>query len=284
VQLHIEQPLALAVVGQAVLRGRIQATPQRLKSLANGILAGERRPSFTEWQGEGALERLVAAGVAEWLEVLAAEGVEGLRLHHQERPHDPAAPAVLPPQAAAAFAGGGADWWLLTGKGERGDGWLASWRSPSEHPAGEGRPARGGMVYVRAARDVPLPSLPTEAGLAALRERMLQFLPEIGEFAFRHRLEVFGESFEAAYYRLEEPPGSRFVGRDSLEALLAPEAARLLIAARIAWVFGGMHSWTDVSFAGPTQQRYEALSRELYRLLTAAFVAAVNAGDRAGAS
>jgi hypothetical protein len=61
------------------------------------------------------------------------------------------------------------------------------------------------------------------------------------------------------------------------DSSLPPSAAQLLSTVQAAWVFGGMGSWNDLGFDGEDQKLYEHLSDELYQLLNAAIIAAVNA-------
>jgi hypothetical protein len=54
----------------------------------------------------------------------------------------------------------------------------------------------------------------------------------------------------------------------------------LISPAQAAWVFGGMGSWNDQGFDGQTQDRYERLSENLYKLLNRVIVTAANSEMR----
>lgn len=145
---------------------------------------------------------------------------------------------------------------------------------------GVGRAKRSaGASSVPESRSHPKSPAFRPGGDQALRAAWLVHLPEIGEFAFRRRLESFGECFEAVWERLQRPipDPSALIAPSEIESLLPEDVVRLLKAARIAWVFGGMHSLNDLGFAGEAGEGYEALSAELHALLTAAISAAVTA-------
>ncbi|GIX32864.1 MAG: hypothetical protein KatS3mg125_0820 [Lysobacterales bacterium] len=282
-QTSIEQAMALVVVGNRVLRGELDPDPRRLCAYSNGLLGREHRPTFVEPVAKSGSFRQspYATSSAGWLRRLRAEGVKALALRHGARRASAQAAMEPPAQVRSAFAEGAEDWWIEAWRGDSRDAWLPRWRLGRAR-RGEGRAQRWRIVYTR----IPLaPEKPPRSGpeeIEALRAALLAHLPEIGEFAFRRRLESFGECFEAAWERLQRPipDPSAFTSPTEIESLLPEDAVRLLKAARIAWVFGGMHSWNDLGFAGEAGERYEALSARLHALLTAAITAAVNASLR----
>ena len=118
---------------------------------------------------------------------------------------------------------------------------------------------------------------PNEPDLAAATHSFRQAVADALEFAeasgWKHWAGCFAESLDclrSAHVANEYLPPCGY----------SPEARRLLAAADIAWVFGGMGSWNDLAFSVPDRQaRYLTVTDQLYRAVHGAIVGATNAFD-----
>lgn len=66
---------------------------------------------------------------------------------------------------------------------------------------------------------------------------------------------------------------------------MTPEANRLLAAGAQSWLFGGMGSWNDLWLDDPSAtDRLQRVTRNLYRSMLQAFIAATNSDFRPNAA
>ncbi len=180
--------------------------------------------------------------------------------------------ALIPEKDWVAFTGGVGMWSLeaLTPLGA--DVWQAAWtRAASE--ASEQRIWR--VMYRRVARHRPAARMAPVA-VAEVSAALEETLHAVTAFADQHGLSGFARTFADAAALLHAPQMPELYGL-APEGQLSLPAACLLAAAQAAWVFGGMGSWNDLGFEGAEQERYEALSEALFRLLNQALVTVVNA-------
>jgi len=214
-------------------------------------------------------ETLCAKDPAAWFHALAAYGVKGLRMHYRTL-NNP----KITDRMSVAFVGGGGRWLIETVRPGASDYWEARWkinrRSAKDNRIWE-------VAYACIAPDQPLASIERE-DLPRRSEELEQALRDIAEFAHCQKLERFAQCFERGIECLQADRPLRDVCHlDFVPSGFLPlEARRLLGAAQAAWVFGGMGSWNDLGFKGPTHERYESLSDTLYQLLNSAIVAAAN--------
>ncbi|MEN9239871.1 MAG: hypothetical protein Q6J68_03870 [Thermostichales cyanobacterium SZTDM-1c_bins_54] len=238
----------------------------------NGALQGQsgydeagfypENPAFRccEYVRFGDPDHETASDPVGWLGWLRGEGVRGLQMIYGglEKAEDN--------RLWVVFAGQNQDWLLEAVKATTSDYWGCDWQ------LGDRRRRDGKLwqvTYRRLLVDGPRAAMPMAA--EEVKERLIAHLPKMADFAYAHREERFARIFEIALDCLTADPRPK---NDS--SLLPPPAEQLLHAAQTAWVFGGMGSWNDMSFAHPIQLEYEALSSELYRLLNLAIMAAVN--------
>lgn len=259
----LTQIITLAAWGNAALR-----TPAPVKSsdvyLDNPVFRSCEYVRFVDLKNAGAArkETLYAADPPAWLARIKQEGVTALRLVYDPAPD---ATAGSPP---VGFGGDSSRWLIEAVKPAVSDYWEARWEL-GDRFRDDGR--RWQVTYGRIAANAPAGYAASPATVAEVTQQLIAHLPKMIDFALDHYADQFARSFEIALHFLTTPASA-----DDADDLLPPTSSRLLAAVRAAWVFGGMGSWTDMSFAGEVQAEYNTLTGELYRLLQTAIVAAVN--------
>jgi hypothetical protein len=163
-------------------------------------------------------------------------------------------------------------WFIETTQADASDLWDCRW-----DVGDQARPDQRfwRVAYGRVAADQPpFPALQIDA--TELKDRFGAILVAIGEFARRHRLDMFAKPFASALAALNGKR-SDWKGYDlAPSSFLPPYAEDLLAAAQWAWVFGGMGSWNDMSFEGDDSAEYARLTQELYAAVNEAVVVATN--------
>jgi hypothetical protein len=109
-------------------------------------------------------------------------------------------------------------------------------------------------------------------GLAGSRERLAAALSGAAAFSAEQQWDSWRDHFAVALSALN---GAGALPDYAAGALpdhgYSLAAKQTLAAAGAAWCFGGMGSWNDVGLPdGATQQRYEAVSQDLYRAILTA--------------
>lgn len=171
-----------------------------------------------------------------------------------------------------AFVGGGDRWFIEAVYPTGADYWEARWEIGDQSRSDQKiwRVTYGRLAKKQSRlndRFISVEALSAELGIA---------LQEAVSFSRRHKLDQFEAAFSAGCAALRSKTDQELNG-------LAPNnklplaASRLLAAAQVSWVFGGMGSWNDLSFEADDQSRYETLSDTLFRLINLSLVAAVNA-------
>lgn len=224
-------------------------------------------------------EEEFAADPLAWLSGLEREGLLGLRLELAPRLDRDEEGDEAPERMLAGFVGGGARWRIEAWMPKVSEFWEAHWKVGDREREDQ---RIWNVTYGQIASEKrKKKSAPPEADLEALKRDLGSTLEEIAGFAARQRLGNFAQVFERARALLDAPEPLRETrGFDLAPAgILSLPAAQLLCAAQAAWVFGGMGSWNDQSFAGEDGQVYDRLSEQLYQRLLTAFPAAVNTGD-----
>lgn len=164
-------------------------------------------------------------------------------------------------------------WFIETTKANESDFWDSRW-DVGDQARPDQRIWR--VTYGRVAVDQP-PFPAPRIDATELKDRFAANLLAIGEFARRHRLDMFAKPFTSALAALNGER-SDWKGYDlAPPSFLPPYAENLLAAAQWAWVFGGMGSWNDMSFEGDDSKDYARLTQELYQAVNEAVVVAANA-------
>jgi hypothetical protein len=217
-----------------------------------------------------AKETLYADDPLQWLAKLRHDDVRGLRLHRIPT-NDPR----ISDRMSVGFVGGGGKW-LLEAVGPND----SEWWTPRWEVGDQKDPERRIwlVTYVRIAGPHAR-ERPKQVGADQLVAELTEALTDVTDFAERHHLDHYAQSFRAGLAALASdrplegvhhsdlaPPGTLPLGYE-----------RLLGAAQCAWVFGGMGSWNDVYFDRKERDTYDRLSERLFSLLNQAVVESANA-------
>jgi hypothetical protein len=276
VQGTIAQIIALVTYGNAFLSGSPQREPSAFYSANSTFIFCEDvrfvdlKPTTTGW-----VESAYAADPSAWFTQLKRDGVYGLRIVHRPTGGHQLGDEKVPDRMLVASVGGGGQWLIEAIKPNGSDFWEGRWEVGNrEHKAKK----IWRVTYGRDAKNQRTPDLP-KMDILALKNQLAKNLEAIGAFARRQKMEEFAKAFDAGLAQLSSNDPLRGVYYSDLvpENTRPLAAAQLLGAAQAAWVFGGMGSWNDVGFDGEDQLLYERLSEDLYQLLNAAIVLAVNA-------
>jgi hypothetical protein len=208
-----------------------------------------------------------AADPSLWLAKLRDGGCRGLRAWRSASADED----IVSDRFSVAFVGGGGRW-LIESVGPAGsDFWMANWRLGNRD-----RPDRKiwQVTYGRVEQDRPT-AAPEPASLDRLSRDLQETLRDAAALSRRNDLDEFTQSFDEALAALTAE------GEPDLHGLAPPgqlplPASRLAAASLHAWVFGGMGSWNDIVFKGSDDEEYHRISENLYRLINAAAVEAVN--------
>lgn len=266
---ELAQVIALAAHGSAWLSS---ADPPPQLEADNSTFEYVRRVAFDLHDPSAGLS-WAAADVEGWLNGARDREIERFWLSIPD-PHDvDVAGQQVPDRMLVAFAGAG-QWSLVgTSEGRSAERWRAAW------VLGD-RDAPDRRIWDVAYHGQSLESEPppVHPDISVTEDRLLKALGEAESFA-RERREVegwadlFADARRVASATDPQPP--------YFSDMLPPRgfsgsARRLLATAARSWVFGGMGTWNDLTFAGRAERDYEELSAELYAAVLGAFVAAVN--------
>jgi hypothetical protein len=261
---EIAQLAALAAHAKVALALGLDAEPLTMAGSSFRFVHAVR---FEEKHGILGFARMkvVAESPQSWCTHLRDTGVRSVALQVWS------GSGTLPDHVASAFAGGG-NWGIETTRGRSTSVWTARW-SPDRRDD----PERRIWSIVYRAFAIPSPSMTGESVDAACA-RLHEALDDAERFAREANLSDWASGFADAALRLSTEPATYSYHPDMLPRVGYGIAARqLLAAAERGWVFGGMGSWNDLGFSGPEQTaRYEAVTKALYRAVTAAIAAAVN--------
>lgn len=214
----------------------------------------------------GEKERVIASTPDAWFSSLQEAKAREIRLWHGS-----SGDSSLPDRMSAAFVGGGGDWTLeVLLPGDQSEYWAENWHVWN-YEAPERRIWR--VDYSRFWKGAASPE--PRVSLAEAHAKLWESLRAIHTFSQSNPCGSFSGQFAKAIEALESkgeaPHGYH---RDlAPEGLLPPEALALFDACQIAWVFGGMGSWNDLSLEGG---EYDRVSENLFQALNEAICAAAN--------
>lgn len=214
-------------------------------------------------------ETEVAADPLRWLSWLKEGNCRGLYLTYTPTP-DP----QLTDHIAVAFVGGGGTWQVAAVFSKSVHYWLCRWEV-TESETSDNKIWK--VTYGRVAAKKPVSELFSKE-LSPYKKKFESALQQIVVFADRQGLGGFAKSFRDGLDALSSSePMSRCYHRDLLpDTGFGLEAKQLIGASCAAWVFGGMGSWSDLSFDGEDQNEYERLSKELYAVINSSVEKSVN--------
>jgi hypothetical protein len=201
-----------------------------------------------------------------WLASLARDRVTRLWLVIPEAIRGP-----LEPHVAAGFSNGGR--WGLLATGKRSSVWIPRWEIV------DGNASDNRIWSVRfIGSEVKAPTAPSRPQTGPALTSLITALVDIREFARDRSLTLWAGRFDDAIDRAEaESPAIPYHPDMAPQSRMTPEAIRLLAASSQSWVFGGMGSWNDLWLDDPSAtEQLERVTRNLYRFMLQAFVAATN--------
>lgn len=263
----LAQVVALTCHGNAVLQGHPFSAPF---FPANSTCAICDRVTFVlpRWTLFGKQREKVAAPTpGGWFRLLTSSGATGIRLIRTPE-NNPS----FPDRMSTGFIGGGGTWQMeVLLPGRRSAVWTARWEVWNQN-APEQRIWR--VTYVRTTEADTAPAVSPDLGEHIAQ--LMQALVEIRKFSAHHDCDWFTQRFAVALDTLESQGRHRHGYHQDLapDGFLPREAQALLDACQSAWVFGGMGSWNDMSFAGEEQVVYDRVSEQLFETVCAAISAA----------
>lgn len=207
-------------------------------------------------------ENVVSPTPDEWLAGLVKRGATSIRLVRGAQN----APAISG-RMSAGFVGGGGTWMMevLNTSGES-EFWAARWEVGVQN-APERRIWNVTYALVGIASTRP----DSRRAISVVKAELEKCLTSIHLFAARENCGGFIKCFADALKALEAASSDVGYHRDlAVPHQLNDDQESMLKASMCAWVFGGMGSWNDIGFDGPTQLEYEVLSDELFKLLNEA--------------
>lgn len=270
----IAQTLALVMHGNARLRGMSEApffpynsTCQFCKQVDFEI----REPSWRAWR-----KRAYAGSPDEWYRAISRDGVRELFVDYSTA-SDPG----IADRMSVAFVGGGGHWQIIAFGDSEARVWEARWTLGDKDDP-ERRIWNVTYEQIGLLKHVGIDT----PDLDVVADRLMKAFTAISTFAHDRGVDNFGVLFDNAIACLRSDGCDRGVYHRDLwpDGFLPPTARRILSAAQIGWVFGGMGSWNDLSFEGATQERYDTLSEDLYLALNRAMATAANASARSVAA
>lgn len=271
----IAQIIALVTHGNSFLAGSPRFEPAAFYS-ANTTFVFCEYVKFVDLKkkNKGWDESPYAADPNEWLVQLKRDRVYGLRMSYSSS-RQKLGDKEVEDRMLVGFVGGGGRWLIEAMKSTGWDYWESRWEL-GDRKRQDRKIWR--VAYGRIAIDQPVADRPA-MDLPSLRNRLVENLTAIGDFARRHKLDNFARAFEVGLAQLSSGDPYKGAYHHDLvpDNALALPAIQLLAAAQSAWVFGGMGSWNDMSFEGEDKVVYDRLSEELYQLLNTAIVAGANA-------
>ncbi len=245
---------------------------------ANPFLPGNSTSQFCEWirfirirrdsPDAGEQWDLAACTPEEWIDSVAAGDFSREELIHEDV-NDPR----LSDRMSAGFIGGGGRWLLCVQRNGLSDCWQAHWQV-GNRSSPERRIWRVlyAMIGERPAQNSAL-GTPFQ-----ISQLLIADLAEIETFARNNGLDDFASRFARARECLSSTdPLSYAYHRDlAPEGMLPLAAQQLLASCQVAWVFGGMGSWNDLSFGADDNALYKQLSQRLFDHLIKAVCVAAN--------
>jgi hypothetical protein len=272
----IAQIVALTTHGNSILQGAPNSRSLEFQTL-NSTFTFCKSVQFSD-PASGLLikkESVYAADPHNWFERLKQEGVYALRMSYGPSEGNKIADRML-----VAFVGGGGKWLIETCGPEHSDFWESRWVVRVKDSVDK---KIWRVTYIRIATSKSSYRDDSE-NLERLKDEMRENLREIAQFSRSQNLDWFTKAFESGLSRLDSRTPFEGLNHKDIAPVdfLTLSAEQLLGSAEAAWVFGGMGSWNDHSFEGQTQERYERLSENLYRVLNRVIVAAANSGKHSG--
>ncbi len=259
----IAQALALSSVANAFLRGKDvsgfwpDATVFRFsKSCDFRKLEGER-------------DELIASDPMAWFETLRTS--RGLQLHAAPRPRAPRQTVPINERQSVGFVGGGPAWIIEVVGARRSALWQGYDRLGDKN-----EPQHKIWLNTYLWSGASQPQSQARTSLTGAAHALDEALNEIGALA-ADIAPAWSETFASARAILNgDRPDIGYHADIAAYAGFTAQQRRILGAATLGWVFGGMGSWNDVGVADDRAGDYERVSEELFRTLIDAICALAN--------
>ncbi len=215
-------------------------------------------------EGIAVSTKVIASDAYKWFEYLKGRDAKRIKLHYRS-----SSQTELPDHICSAFVGGGSQWFVEVQYEEKSHLYLSGW-VPSEGSVSH----KTHCVLLERDLDHLEDLAPS---VSASRKQIEKALRDLSEFAGRFdNTQNWAENFNNSLKTLTEFGSQK--SDDFIPSGIYSKDARQLIetAFSSSGVFGGMGSWNDLAFSGEDQERYTALSADLYSTLCQAIVSGVN--------
>ena len=264
----LAQLIALTAFGNDYLRnGNIPVDFDSVNSsfqFCNKVDFRERIP-----EGLTQHDRVVAEYPSKWFQYLKTSGCKHLRLYFQFSDDQ----SLAKDHQLAGMIGGGGDWLIEAVHPGYSDYWLADWNVTGDRNVSR---SIWSVNYRLAGHNLQTSNI--QFDIQKTKEKLRQTLTDISVFAFRNKLDTWGQQFDTAKKILDDSSPQARYHRDIIPpANYSLTARQILFAADAAWVFGGMGSWNDL-FMGSKEEndQYNELSARLYSDINESFVGGIN--------
>ncbi|MCX6791369.1 MAG: hypothetical protein NTV62_04270 [Candidatus Gribaldobacteria bacterium] len=236
----------------------------------NKVFAFDDKVIFGELDNKTSQFLTIANGPIEWLKHLKKDGCRLLRLFYASPEDDFAGNKRI----LAGMVGGGGDWWIETIFTDYSNQWF--WKEDITH-----KEALDGKIwtitYFSSLKKMDPPEADSDT-FEVVEQNLKKALTNIKQFSANQKLDNWIQIFERALMVLDgkEANSDEFNKCFPVE-FCTEQFFQLAGSADIAWVFGGMGSWNDLSFDKPEDQaEYDNLSDELYLSLVLSLVYVTN--------
>lgn len=215
-------------------------------------------------------QKVVADNPKEWFNYLKAGGCKHLRLYFKPSTDQ----SKIKDYRMAGFVDGGGTWFIEAIYDTYSNYWTNRWVVTNQNATDKKIWAVNYGVVLTKQNQNNL-----QIDNEDIKSRLRQTLTQIIDFAFKQNLGGWGEYFDKAKETLEKfSPEESFYHKDLIPLNnYSLTAKQILFTAGSAWAFGGMGSWSDLSFEDKEDnETYDKLSEQLYADINNAIIAAIN--------
>lgn len=215
-------------------------------------------------------ERIVSHNPIEWFKHIKAGGCQYLRLYF--KPSDDQ--KLARDYRMAGFVGGGGTWFIEAIYDSYSNYWTNRWEATNQNATDHKIWAVNYGATITKQRTADL-----QINNEDIKNKLHQSLTQIADFAYKQNLEGWGKHFDNAKATLDKSsPEEKYYHKDLVPLNnYSLTAKQILFTAGSAWAFGGMGSWSDISFeCKEDNETYDRLSEQLYTNINNAIIAAIN--------
>ena len=215
-------------------------------------------------------ESIVAPAPPEWFKYLKKDGCTKLRLYFQGNQDKPDTKEYK----IAGLVGGGGTWYIEAIHKGYSNFWSSRWQVLDPKAVDK---RIWSVNYGRTSARQKTLNIQVEQG--RVKEQLYATVRDLAAFATKQNLASWSKQFESAVAIFESnEPNEQYYHKDLIPLNnYSMTAKQLLFGAGLAWVFGGMGSWNDLSFSNKEDSDlYEKLSGQLYYTIIEAVISSVN--------